>query len=91
MESPARRQNQEAQADGDVMRPLMDAYPAPMTFEEIRRDLREPHGELVTDAINRLDSAGLIRRFEGFILPTRSAYLAGRARRRSLRCAALSC
>lgn len=64
--------------DGDVMRTMMDAYPAPMTFEEIRRDLREPHAELVTDAINRLDSAGLIHRFEGFILPTRSAYLAGK-------------
>jgi len=64
-------------ADGDVMRTLMEAYPAPMTFEEIRRDLREPKAFLVTDAINRLDSAGLIHRFDEFVLPTRAAYHAG--------------
>jgi predicted transcriptional regulator len=68
----------EQQADGDVMRSLMEAYPAPMTLEEIRRDLREPQEFVVTDAINRLDSAGLIHRFDRFILPTRSAYLAGK-------------
>ena len=59
------------------MRTLMEAYPAPMTFEEIRRDLREPKAFLVTDAINRLDSAGLIHRFGDFILPTRAAFHAG--------------
>jgi hypothetical protein len=65
-------------ADGEVMRSLMDAYPALMTAEEVRRDLREPQAPLVTDAINRLDSAGLIHRFGDFIYPTRAAYLAGR-------------
>jgi predicted transcriptional regulator len=65
-------------ADGDVMRSLMDAYPALMTVDELRRDLREPEACLVTDSINRLDSAGLIHRFGDFIYPTRAAYLAGR-------------
>jgi DNA-binding HxlR family transcriptional regulator len=69
---------QEDRADGEVMRSLMDAYPALMTVEEIRRDLREPQEHLLTDAINRLDSAGLIHRFGDFIFPTRAAYLAGR-------------
>lgn len=69
---------QEDHADGEVMRSLMDAYPAMMTVEEIRRDLREPEEHLLIDAINRLDSAGLIHRFGDFIFPTRSAYLAGR-------------
>ena len=69
---------EEQQSDGDVMRTLMEAYPAPMTFEEIRRDLREPHDFVVTDAINRLDSAGLIHRHGVFIFPTRAAFLAGK-------------
>lgn len=65
-------------ADSDVMRSLMDAYPALMTVEEIRRDLRESEAWRLTDSINRLDSAGLIHRFGDFIYPTRAAYLAGR-------------
>lgn len=65
-------------ADGEVMRVLMDAYPAPMTVEEIQRDLHESKEWRVSDSLDRLLSAGLVHGFDRFILPTRTAFHAAR-------------
>lgn len=65
------------QLDSALMSTLIGAYPALMTREEIRRDLREEEFR-VTDSINRLDAAGLLHRTGEFFFPTRSAFQAGK-------------
>jgi hypothetical protein len=67
----------DGQMDGSVMNTLLGAYPALMTVQEIQQVLHEPKDSKMTDALHRLEGAGLIHRLGPFVFPTRTAYYAG--------------
>jgi hypothetical protein len=72
------RQMDDRQMDGSLMSTLFEAYPAPLTVEEIQRALFESKDWQIADSLGRLEGAGMIHRFDPFVLPTRTAYHAGR-------------
>lgn len=55
---------------------LLDAYPAPLTVDELVRLIANPPERWpplhVHDALDALTGAGPVHRWESFVLPTRS-------------------
>jgi len=65
-------EEEEARVEGDILNLLIDAKnQRPWSIEEVIRE----HGNRqdAVDGINRLHSAGLLHRTEGFVFATRAA------------------
>lgn len=61
-----------------VLRHLLALYPAPLTLDEIVRELTGASEdfdecEAIESAVRKLLAAGLLHRHAGFLLPTRTA------------------
>jgi hypothetical protein len=66
------------QRESIVLRHLLGLYPAPLTLDEIVRELTGASEDFdeceeIESAVRALLAAGLVQRHGGFLLPTRAA------------------
>ena len=67
----------DAATESAVLQLVLALHPAPITFEDLARELDADADTMARDALERairdLDRAGLLHRRSGIVLPTRAA------------------